>query len=366
MSDLDFTVRSLFREYPVSFVDDAAPLLASETGTAVQIIIDTAVIRLHAGRVRGLLEPARTISIEATEENKTLDGCRRVIETLVERGFRRDGALVAIGGGIIQDITAFAASILYRGVDWMFVPTTLLAQADSCIGSKTSINLGDKKNLIGNFYPPRRIFIDTAFLDTLSLDDVKSGIGEMLHFYYYADSPIIERLMADYDRLLTDRALLRPYISESLRIKRAVAETDEFDRGERNKFNYGHTFGHALESATHYGIRHGLAVTVGMDLANYLSVQLGRMGFEQFNRMHAVLRRNMPDFDLAAIDLERYVAALSKDKKNLGSDLVCILASAPGNLEKVRIALSGDIRRVIADYYQGRVWASQALMAGAV
>lgn len=362
MSDRDFKVRSMFREYEVAFVD--SPVLRElEPGQIA--IVDRALLEIHASTLGPVLDPARTIAIDATEENKTIVGCTKVIEDLVARQFRRDGTIVAIGGGIIQDIAAFSSSILYRGVQWMFVPTTLLAQADSCIGSKTSINLGDKKNLVGNFYPPSRILIDTAFLDTLSVPDVKSGIGEMLHFFYYADSPFISRLMGEYDALLEDRRRIRPYISESLRIKRGVAEVDEFDKGERNKFNYGHTFGHALESATHYAVRHGLAVTVGMDLANYISVKYGKMGTETFQAMHAVLRRNMPDQDLSSIDLDAYISALTKDKKNVGADLVCILASRPGALEKVRLPFDERLRSTIAAYYRDRVWAAEAIAVGA-
>lgn len=361
MSD-DFTVRSLFREYEVSFVDDVIPLLAPRAEAGAAVVVDRAVIDLAGARLGAILHPARVIAIDATEENKTLEGCQRLIEALVGRGFRRDGTIIAVGGGIIQDIAAFSASVLFRGVEWLFVPTTLLAQADSCLGGKTSINLGDKKNLIGNFYPPSRILIDTYFLETLTADDIRSGIGEMLHFYYYADSPLVAQMMSEYDRLLVERSRFRPYIRESLRIKQVVAEQDEFDRGERNKFNYGHTFGHALESATRYGIRHGLAVTVGMDLANYLSVHLGRMTTDRFNEMHRVLRRNLPDADLSAIDLSRYAAALSTDKKNVGADLVCILAAGPGDLEKVRLKLDDDLRHTISRYFEARVWAQETLI----
>jgi 3-dehydroquinate synthase len=361
-SDAGFSVHSMFRQYRVSFVDAIAPQLAAQAVGGACVVVDRALIELHGARLDGLLDPGRVVAIDATEENKGLDTCRLLLEALVDRGFRRDGKLIAIGGGIIQDITAFSASILYRGVEWIFVPTTLLAQADSCLGSKTSINLGDKKNLLGNFYPPSLILIDTAFLETLSVEDVKSGIGEMLHFFYYADSPMVQRLVSEYDALILDRARLLPYIHESLLIKKGVAEKDEFDRGERNKFNYGHTFGHALESATRYSICHGLAVTVGMDLANYLSVRFGRMTTECFNGMHAVLRRNLPDADLDGVDLERYFAALSKDKKNLGTDLVCILASAPGKLEKVRLPFGPELREMISGYYQGRVWAQERLV----
>ncbi len=365
MSD-DFTVRSLFREYEVLFVEDVVPILEAELVSEAVVVIDQRVIDLHGDRLSPVLDFEKVISIDATEESKTLEGCQRLIEMCVERGFRRDGVIVAIGGGIVQDIAAFAASILFRGVQWLFVPTTLLAQADSCLGSKTSINLGDKKNLIGNYYPPNRIFIDAAFLQTLSVDDVKSGIGEILHFFFYAGSSCVAQMMSEYDRLLVERSRLRPYIRESLRIKKVVAEQDEFDKGERKKFNYGHTFGHALESATGYAIRHGLAVTVGMDLANYVALRLGRMTTGQFNEMHLVLRRNFPEADFAGIDLDRYLGALSKDKKNVGDDLVCILASRPGALEKVRLRMDDELRRMIGYYFGARLWAQETLPAEAI
>lgn len=361
MSDRQFRVRSQAREYEVVFVDDLASAVSAMPTVNRTVIIDQAVTELHGSRLGSLMEFNGVITLHAEEQNKTLDGCQRLIVKLVENGFRKNDQIVAIGGGIIQDIAAFSASILYRGVEWLFIPTTLLAQADSCIGSKTSINLGDKKNLVGNFYPPSRILIDLKFLDTLSVADVRSGIGEMLHFFFYADSPMTMQLMAEYDRLIEDRKRLEPYIHESLRIKRAVAEADEFDRGERNKFNYGHTFGHALESVTGYSIPHGLAVTVGMDLANYISLHQRRMALGEFNAMHAILRRNFPDADLSTIDLEPYVGALSKDKKNLGGDLVCILASRPGSLEKVRLAMDDRLRQVIARYFHGSVWRQESV-----
>ena len=237
---------------------------------------------------------------------------------------------MAIGGGIIQDVTAFSASIIYRGIEWSFFPTTLLAQADSCIGSKTSINLGNKKNLIGNFYPPTEIYIDTAFLATLPEADILSGIGEMLHYYYYAASPFFEKIISKRPQLLSERRLLRDYIRESLQIKKGVIEIDEFDKGERNKFNYGHTFGHALETITDYGIKHGQAVTVGMDIANYLSVRMRLMGQALFDTLHAKLAVNFPGYNFSKCNMEAYFDALAKDKKNIGSNLGCILSEGPG------------------------------------
>ncbi|MCG6536478.1 MAG: 3-dehydroquinate synthase, partial [Syntrophales bacterium LBB04] len=250
---------------------------------------------------------------------------------------------------------AFSASIIYRGIEWSFFPTTLLAQADSCIGSKTSINLGDKKNLIGNFYPPADVFIDTTFLNSLAVEDIKSGIGEILHYYLYAASPFFDELIRDYAMIIKDRDLLMKHIRESLNIKKSVIEDDEFDRGERNKFNYGHTFGHAIESVTDYAVKHGQAVTVGMDLANYVSMKMGFMKPEIFHDLHTKLYINFPEFDFNGINLDRYFDLLSKDKKNIGSSVGCILAEAPGILLKKQLPLDDHLRKMIHAYFAGQV-----------
>ena len=352
MSDL--IIHSKFREYAADFVGDFTVPLKRETDADGFIILDQKVFDLHRERFTKVVNDGRCLVLEARETNKTLDKCKEVIETLVEKNMRRNQKLIAIGGGVIQDITAFVASILYRGIEWSFFPTTLLAQGDSCIGSKTSINLGDKKNLIGNFYPPSSIYIDTAFLDSLAIADIKSGIGEMLHFYFYANSPMIDKLVGNYAGVINHRAKLVEYIRESLSIKKSVIEIDEFDKGERNKFNYSHTFGHALESVTDYAIKHGQAVTVGMDLANYVSTQMGLMSPAVFHELHAKLSINFPEFNWNKINLDQYFALLSKDKKNIGNNVGCILAKAPGELLKKQLPVDDHFKGMIRTYFSGQ------------
>lgn len=345
------TIKSAFREYTVEFVDNfLGPLKAALDAGGVPVI-DAGVFKIYKERLEKLLEGKEPIVIEANEQNKTLDKCKELIEELVKKGVRRNQKLVAVGGGVIQDIVGFTASILYRGVEWAFFPTTLLAQADSCVGSKTSINLSGKKNLIGTFYPPTHIYIDTGFIETLSVDEVKSGIGEMMHFYLYANSPYFEKLIKNYETILKNRKLLSEYIQESLSIKKSVAELDEFDKGERNKFNYGHTFGHALESVTNYGINHGQGVTVGMDIANYISWKKRLMDEKAFHELHASLALNFPEYDLSKINLETYLQALSKDKKNMGANIGCILAEAPGKLVKKQIPADSNFKKILEDYF---------------
>ena len=354
MSDT-MIIRSLFRDYKVNFIGDFTQPLKGLVEQHTFFIIDSIVWKIYKEKLKGLIPEGLLLIVEANEKNKSIDKCREIIDTIVDRQIRRDEKIVAIGGGVIQDVTAFSASIIYRGIEWVFFPTTLLAQADSCIGSKTSINIGDKKNLIGNFYPPSDVFIDATFLSSLSVDDIKSGIGEILHYYLYAESPLFDELIKDYAKIIVDRSLLMKHIRESLKIKKVVIENDEFDRGERNKFNYGHTFGHAIESVTDYAIKHGQAVTIGMDLANYVSMKMGFMRPEIFHNLHTKLSINFPDFDLKRINLDRYVDLLSRDKKNVGSTIGCILAKDSGILFKLQLPLDDHLREMIHVHFSGQV-----------
>ncbi len=350
MSD-SLRIKSLFRNYDVHFIGDFTLPLQGLVDQHAFFVIDSIIWKIYKENLKNVIPAGRILIVEANENNKSLDKCGEIIETLVDMQVRRNEKLVAVGGGIIQDVTAFSASIIYRGIEWAFFPTTLLAQADSCIGSKTSINLGGKKNLIGNFYPPSNVFIDTTFLASLSVDDLKSGIGEILHYYIYATSPLFDELVSDYAMIIRDRNLLMKHIRESLKIKKSVIENDEFDRGERNKFNYGHTFGHAIESVTNYAIKHGQAVTIGMDLANYVSMKIGFMSPDIFHNIHAKLSINFPEFDWNSIDLDRYLDLLSKDKKNVGSNVGCILAKNSGILLKQQLPLDDHFRKLIHAYF---------------
>lgn len=347
----DFTVRSKFREYSVEFVKDFSQIVKEFSLEKTYFLVDKRIIELYRQKIQKIIPNERIIVVDANEQNKTLEYCYKVIEDLVGRKVRKDDILIAIGGGIVQDITAFISSIVFRGIDWMFIPTTLLAQSDSCIGSKTSINFGGYKNLLGNFYPPKRIINDISFLDTLSRDDIKSGIGEMLHYYFIAGSKYANQISKEYDLLFEDRGRLEKFIIESLSIKKPVVERDEFDKGERNLFNYGHTFGHAIESVTKYEICHGQAVTMGMDIANYISLKLKMINGEMFNEMHEILMKNIPQFCLDEKNLQQYILAISKDKKNIGSNLTCILTKGPGKMEKVSMFFDDNLRDLILLYF---------------
>lgn len=348
MSDR-LTVKSLLREYEVVFSDRLEQDLLEEASSSF-FLVDQGVLDSFPS----LFDPLpteRILPIVATEKAKDIDSVSELARTLIEKGLRRGNRMVAVGGGVVQDVTAFAASIIYRGIDWIYFPTTLAAQADSCIGSKTSINLGPYKNLLGNFYPPLRIVNSEAFLATLSDDEIRSGIGEILHYYLIADSPLTERLVREYPLLLSDRARLRDFILESLAIKKRTIEIDEFDRKERRVFNYGHTFGHALETVSGYSVPHGQAVTRGMDVANYLSMRLGHLAEAEYAAMRDVLDVNLPDQLVPEGRMDDYMVALSRDKKNRTGELGCILTQGRGRMFFTHIPLDDRLRGMLVDYF---------------
>ena len=246
--------------------------------------------------------------------------------------------LIAIGGGIIQDITCFLAATLLRGIDWKFYPTTLLAQADSCIGSKSSINAGTAKNILGTFTPPREVFVSTRVLNTLDEKDVRSGVGEMLKVHAIDGVASFDRIAGDYEDLFVSPNVMMMYIRRSLEIKKGYIETDEFDRGSRNIFNYGHSFGHAIEAATDFAIPHGIGVTIGMDMANFVSGEIGFGDQGLHASRHGILKRNFAGFEKYPVPMEAFLSAISKDKKNVGSDLMLILPDRDARLQKTPCA----------------------------
>ena len=173
---LDFKVKSSIHDYEVEFVNDVHDVLKNNVLEGDVIIIDNKVNELYPDLLDAIDLEVSVISIDANEEQKSYHGLIPIIQELILKGFRKNNRLIGIGGGIIQDITAFTASIMYRGVKWLFFPTTLLAQGDSCIGSKTSINFGEFKNQLGGFFPPNKIFINLDFLNTLSVSALQSPL----------------------------------------------------------------------------------------------------------------------------------------------------------------------------------------------
>jgi len=347
----DFKVKSIVRDYEVRFISDSKETLDRELKGGDVVIIDNNIKALYPDILSGALETNVVIGIDADERQKSYQGLAPVIETLINGEFRKNHRLIGIGGGITQDVTAFTASIMYRGVEWLFFPTTLLAQGDSCIGSKTSINFGEFKNQVGGFYPPSRIFIDMNFLNTLPVSELQSGLGEMCHYFVVAGEDDFKRYKREYPLALQDKDILSGLVARSLEIKKSYIEIDEFDRKERQVFNYGHSFGHAIETLTDYAVPHGIAVSYGMDMANFISVKLKYMPERIRHEIRELLEQIWDGYSIGNLPVEKFINALSKDKKNVDKELRLILCKGYGKVFKAGMTMSEEFSGWIEEYF---------------
>ena len=348
---LDFNIKSFVHDYEVKFVSNVSNVLKNEIGENDVIIIDNKVKDLYPYLLKELNKDINIIGLDAYEGQKSYEGLIPIIQELINNGFRKNHKLIGIGGGIIQDITAFTASIMFRGVKWIFFPTTLLAQGDSCIGSKTSINFGEYKNQVGGFYPPEKIFINLDFLNTLSEADMQSGLGEMSHYFVVSGKKDFKDYKRDYQNAITDKNILSKMISKSLKIKKSYIEIDEFDQKERQVFNYGHSFGHAIESLTNYSVPHGIAVSFGMDMANFISVKKNYLSMKIRLEIRELLEKIWSGFNINHLDIEHFAIALSKDKKNVGNELRLILCKGYGKVFKTSQIVDNEFKNWLKEYF---------------
>ncbi len=305
----------------------------------------------------------RLFIVEATENNKIIDTALNVCEKITEIVAKRNAVLVSFGGGIIQDITGFAANITYRGIKWIYVPTTLLAACDSCIGGKTSLNYKNYKNLLGTFYPPDCIHICSQFFLSLSERDFKSGLGEVIKFNIMIGKNGLFNIENNIENLLSrDMDVINTFVESSLNFKKRFIEIDEFDKGERIKLNFAHTFGHSIEVVSNYEIPHGTAVAIGMIMANSISCQRGFMSKEFVKRSEDVLLKVI-DIDICLLKhpLEEYLRAIRKDKKQVSQLLSSVLITNYGEISElslVRDTSENEISNAInyfTSLYQTRI-----------
>ena len=319
-------IHSKFKDYDVRMEKDLSFFQSLFHTPHTEFVIDSEIYRLYRPCFEDI--PAqRLFLLEATEEHKIVDTALEICEKMTDIPAKRNSHLVSVGGGIVQDVTGFVANILYRGIPWTFVPTTLLAACDSCIGGKTSLNYKKFKNLLGTFYPPDTIHISPAFFQTLSQRDYESGLGEVIKFNIMAGQDGLRNVETHIDALLArDDSCLDRFVTSSLAFKKEFIEIDEFDRGERIKLNFAHTFGHAIESVTQYRIPHGTAVAIGMIMANRIAEQRGMLSNDVARRSERVLLRVIhTDVDLREYSLEQFVGAMRKDKKQTGTNLTAVL-----------------------------------------
>lgn len=290
-------------------------------------VIDKKVYKLYYDKLFSGIDTESLYLIDALETNKNINTALEICEIMTRIPAKRNAHLISFGGGIIQDITGFAANILYRGIRWTFVPTTLLAACDSCIGGKTSLNYKQFKNLLGTFFPPDEIHICPGFFQTLTARDYESGLGEVVKFNMMSGSQGLERMEHELPFLLDrNEDKLNEYIENSLLFKKDFIEEDEFDRGVRIHLNFAHTFGHAFETMSEFAIPHGTAVAIGMMIADRISLSRGWLKEEKVQRMENVLLQIIHvDLSPIPMDMDKIIAAIKKDKKQTSTDLTAVL-----------------------------------------
>lgn len=289
-------------------------------------VIDENVYNIYY-HIFGAINKKGMYVIRANEENKTIECALQLCERMVEMNMKKNTQLISVGGGIIQDITGFVANIMYRGIKWKFIPTTLLAACDSCIGGKTSLNYKNYKNLLGTFYPPDDIYICPTFFETLSEQDFFSGLGEVLKFNIMRGEEQIGYIEEDFNELLKrNQKILRRYIILSLEFKKKFIEVDEYDQGIRKHLNFAHTFGHAIETITHYEIPHGTAVAMGILMANSISRERGYIKQVTKERIEDLVLQILPEYKFEqSFEVSNMIKAMLKDKKQENEQLRLVL-----------------------------------------
>jgi 3-dehydroquinate synthase len=314
------------RSYPIHIgagTLDEAVLYRPHLGTGrVAVISNPVVAPLYLARVKAALaragaEPAVEVLVEDGEQAKSWTSLERVFDALLGARLGRDSVIVALGGGVVGDLAGFAAAVYQRGVPFIQVPTTLLAQVDSSVGGKTAVNHARGKNMIGAFHQPTAVIADVAALATLPERELRAGIAEVIKHGFALDAELVAWLEANMARLLAREAgALTHVVRRSCELKAAVVAQDERETGRRALLNLGHTFGHAIEAGAGYGAwLHGEAVAAGMVMAAELSVRAGALAPADATRVRALLERAGLPVRGPAMAPDRYLELMALDKK---------------------------------------------------
>jgi len=341
------------RSYPIhigaGLLDDGR-LYAPHVGSAkTAIVTDRVVAPLYLARVRRALQALGSrvteIVVDSGEEAKRWQTLDAVFDALLAARCDRQTVVIALGGGVVGDLAGFAAAVYQRGVPFIQVPTTLLAQVDSSVGGKTAINHERGKNMIGAFHQPLAVIADVATLGTLAEREVRAGVAEVLKYGFTLDAEFVAWLEANLERILAREPEALAYaIRRSCELKARVVAADERESGVRTLLNFGHTFGHAIETGVGYGQwLHGEAVAAGMVMAAELSARAGMISEADVHRLRAlVLRAGLPVAG-PGLPVERYLELMAVDKKAAAGRVRYVLLEAMG-----RATLRGDLDESLA------------------
>ncbi len=343
------------RSYPIhigeGLLASAALYAPHAAGRRVAIVTNAIVAPLYLARVRGALEGCGAeqiaeVVLEDGEQAKRWQNVDRICDALLERRFGRDALVAALGGGVIGDLAGFSAAVYQRGIAFLQLPTTLLAQVDSSVGGKTAINHERGKNMVGAFHQPLAVLADVAALDTLPARELRAGLAEVIKHGFALDAAFATWLEGNMDALLArERGALEHAVRRCCELKAAVVAADEREAGERALLNFGHTFGHAIEAAAGYGAwLHGEAVAAGMVMAAELSERAGLLSRADAERLRALLLRAGLPVCGPRIAPERLMELMAVDKKASAGKLRFVVLESVG---RAKLSSELDSRLVL-------------------
>ncbi len=336
--NLDRKISASYEIYIGENILDRMGLIIAENNWASRYIMvtDSNVSASHGERVQATLREMELevdiIDFPAGETSKNSETSLHIVDRMIDLGADRTSALIALGGGVVGDMSGFIASIYMRGIPHIQVPTTLLAQVDSSIGGKTGIDLPRAKNILGTFCQPKGVFIDLAFLKTLTPREFGSGLAEIVKYGIIDDPELFSSLEVEAEAVRTrDMNLLEKIITRSCRIKKGIVEIDEMERGVRRILNYGHTIGHAIEAESSYSISHGEAVSMGMVASAAISERLKYLSSEDRQRIISLIRAmGLPNRIPKTMSPDGIVSRMKIDKKKEGDTIHFVLLKGIG------------------------------------
>lgn len=342
-------IKSKLYDYTVDFVDDFQKKLNEFDQKTTAYVIDENVYELYNEKFENL-DLQNVYLMKAIENRKNMHTVIDIISFWQKIGVKKNWKVVCFGGGISQDVTTIASDLFLRNIEWYYFPTTLLSMCDSCIGGKCGINFGEIKNQIGVFYPPRKIYIDVRFLDTLSKDDYINGWGEILKFSLTSDANFYNKIKDESEYVPCKNIV--EYIQMGLRVKKDIIEEDEFENDLRRVLNYGHTFGHALEAYTKNEIPHGKAVIWGIDVVNYIAWKEGVIIREYYEDIKKLIRNAFIEKEIEIEKPEELFEIIRTDKKVKGNIMNFAILDGPSHLIVYPLEINEKLKNTFLEYIE--------------
>ncbi len=328
MYTINAKIKSKDKEYPIFVGSNVLGKLAdfvkqNHAGKKVAVIIGENANRLHKDKINNALKELNPlfITVPSGESSKSMEMKEKIEDKLLNNKFGRDSLIIAIGGGVIGDLSGFVASTFNRGIPIIHVPTTLLAMVDSSIGGKTAINTKHGKNLIGTTYQPNAVFADMDFLQTLPDEEFRNGLAEVIKMSVIIDKNLFETLEKNHKKILArDKDALQEIIKRNVELKKEVVEQDAEESGLRQILNFGHTFGHALEAFYNYKIKHGYAVSQGIIVESKISATVNNLKKHEEEKIRNMIKIfGFPLLVNPDVNTSKIIELMKSDKKSRGN-----------------------------------------------